>query len=346
MPTVDVIVPCYNYARYLRECVYSVLSQSEVEARVLVIDDHSKDETPQVGRELAAADSRVEFYRHSSNRGHIATYNEGLSMVRADYVVLLSADDLLTPGALGRATRLLEAHPNVGFVYGYPIPLYAGVPPPPPRTRTSSWTVWQGGEWIAQMCRSGRNFIDSPEVVMRSQVQREIGGYRQSLPHSGDMEMWLRAAAISDVGHINGADQAYYRIHSESMQRTVNSGFVFDLKGRLDAFESAFSGPAGRLPDATALLTAARRALALLAVERVRQVYGAGRSALEPVADYCDFARDIYPEVMRDRAWHSMDFARRAGTSPALRALYWGKAGYRRIREHLAWRQWWRTGLY
>src|SRR5208337_1578043 len=76
--TVDVVIPCYNYARYLRRCVQSVLSQSGVDVRVLVIDDASSDDTPQVGNDLAGSDSRVEFRRHEVNRGHIATYNEGL----------------------------------------------------------------------------------------------------------------------------------------------------------------------------------------------------------------------------------------------------------------------------
>src|SRR5271167_2052829 len=78
MGTVDVVVPCYNYARYLRDCVQSVLSQTGVAVRVLVIDDASPDNTLQVGQDLAASDPRVEFRRHAVNKGHIATYNEGL----------------------------------------------------------------------------------------------------------------------------------------------------------------------------------------------------------------------------------------------------------------------------
>ena len=55
MTTVDVVIPCYNYARYLRGCVESVLSQPDVSVRVLVIDDASSDETSEVGQELAAS---------------------------------------------------------------------------------------------------------------------------------------------------------------------------------------------------------------------------------------------------------------------------------------------------
>ena len=48
---------------------------------------------------------------------------------------------------------------------------------------------------------------------MRNSVQQAIGGYNPDLPHSGDFEMWLRAAAVADVGRVNGPCQAFYRVH-------------------------------------------------------------------------------------------------------------------------------------
>ena len=72
MASVDVFVPCYNYGRFLRECVESVLSQGGVDVRVLILDDASSDDSREVGRALAAADPRVEYRRHAVNRGHIA----------------------------------------------------------------------------------------------------------------------------------------------------------------------------------------------------------------------------------------------------------------------------------
>src|SRR5256885_7498232 len=107
MTQVDVVVPCYNYAGFLRQCVESVLSQEGVDVRVLIIDDCSKDATPEVGAALAAQDARVEFRRHAVNHGHIATYNEGLlDWAAGEFSLLLSADDVLIPGAFARATRL------------------------------------------------------------------------------------------------------------------------------------------------------------------------------------------------------------------------------------------------
>lgn len=120
MSSVSVVIPSYNYAHYLPECVQSALSQAtpELEVEVLVIDDCSGDATPVVGERLAAGDPRVEFRRHQKNRGHLATYDEGLAWAHGDYCVILSADDLLVSGALARAARVLDAHPTVGFAYG------------------------------------------------------------------------------------------------------------------------------------------------------------------------------------------------------------------------------------
>ena len=78
MSRVDVVVPCYKYGHFLRECVESVLSQEGVDVRVLIIDDCSPDQTPEVAAELVQEDKRVEYRRHKVNHGHVDTYNEGL----------------------------------------------------------------------------------------------------------------------------------------------------------------------------------------------------------------------------------------------------------------------------
>src|SRR3954447_20909731 len=118
MSRVDVYVPCYNYGRFLRQCVESVLTQAGVDVRVLILDDCSRDDSEAVGRQLAAEDPRVEYRRHAVNQGHIRTYNEGIDWLSGDYCLLLSADDMLVPGALARAATVLDRHPEVGLTHG------------------------------------------------------------------------------------------------------------------------------------------------------------------------------------------------------------------------------------
>src|SRR5690242_3300007 len=141
-PSVSVVVPCYNYGHYLPGCVASILEQPGVDVEVIVVDDASPDGSAAAVREVEASDPRVRAIYHERNKGHIATYTDGLSIVRGEYLLLLSADDMLVPGALGRATALMEANPSVGLVYGPTIDFTDTVPPG--RTVATTWTVWPG----------------------------------------------------------------------------------------------------------------------------------------------------------------------------------------------------------
>jgi glycosyltransferase involved in cell wall biosynthesis len=271
MSRVDVLVPCYNYGRYLRQCVVSVLAQQGVDVRVLIIDDCSSDDSAEVGRRLAAEDPRVEFRRHEVNRGHIATYNEGLlEWAGGDYCMLLSADDMLTPGALARAARVMDAHPDVGFVHGRFVPIDMEQPARQPDTTagTCAYRVTPGMTWIAQACRVCKNDIASPEVVVRTALQHELGGYRRELPHTGDFEMWLRLASRADVGILD-ADQAYYRRHASNMSLGLASTALKSLSHFWAAYETLFEYYLPPSPAVERLKRMAREAVATAALQTV-----------------------------------------------------------------------------
>lgn len=345
-PSVSVVVPCYRYGHLLPAAVASVLAQPDVEVDVIVVDDASPDDSAAVASALARSDPRVQLIAHASNQGHIATYNDGLARAGGDYVVLLSADDLLTPGALARATALLEAHPTVGFAYGNPLELRGSEPMPVAATTPRDWTVWAGSDWLERRCRTARNCIFCPEVVMRRSVQEAIGGYDPALPHSGDLEMWLRAAAVADVGRVNGADQAYYRIHEQSMQRTVYAGHLRDLEERRAAFASVLIGARRARADGPALYRAACRALAASAVDRACRVLDAGTSAVEPVDDYLAFAVEVDPAVVRTARWRAAQRRRSHGTSTGGRAAAArARLVGRDLADRVRWRRWRRSGV-
>ncbi|QFZ18014.1 glycosyltransferase family 2 protein [Saccharothrix syringae] len=295
-PTVDVVIPCYNYARFLRACVRSVLDQPGVDVRVLIIDDASGDDTPEVVAELTR-DPRVEGRRHEVNAGHIATYNEGLlEWAKADYTVLLSADDLLAPGWLARAAGVFEANPGVGMVYGRVVyyrdreALPKVVAPPAGRT------VWSGVDWIEARCRTGQNVLSSPEAVVRTSVQQRVGGYRPDLPHAGDLEMWMRIAAVSDVGYVRGEPAAYYRVHQQSMMRTRFSSLFADLEQRQAVFDLFFREHPDLPPRLREL---ANRSIARDALWRAVRAYDRDQLAEIPVDELEDFARRVYPATAR-----------------------------------------------
>ncbi len=310
-PSVSVVIPCHNYARFLAAAVGSVTAQTCVQVDVLILDDCSTDGTRDVAQSLAAQDPRVRFIVHERNMGHIATFNEGLETATGDYVVLLSADDLLAPGSLARATALLDAHPSVAFAYGTVVP-FGGERPPAPREAPeadAAWTIWTGHDWIEERCRLGANAARSPEVVMRTSVQREIGGYRPELPHSADMEMWLRAASAGDVGRVEGADQAFHREHLDSLSHSLCIGPTDDLRARHDAFVSALGRSPG-VSGAEQLYGQARYALAVTALTDALERYDS--LASNELEELEAFVLEMFPGATDTVQWLTLELRRLA----------------------------------
>jgi glycosyltransferase involved in cell wall biosynthesis len=315
--SVDVIVPCYQYGRFLVECVESVLLEQQCAVRVLIIDDASPDETPDVATELARQDDRVTWRRHATNQGHIATYNEGLDWASADYMLLLSADDIVTPGALGRAARLMDAHPEVGLTYG-PVVNWHGGEPPPPRLLDSpvpGWTVVDGNEFIRRDRYAWRSDpVETSAAVVRTSVQKRVGGYRPELPHAGDYEMWLRFAAHGQVGRLN-ALQGVYRRHRGNMSEAFYNDKLEDISQRVRAAEMFLDASRDRIPDADALRQHMMRDLARQAVDSASDMFARGNvgsferllqlaGAMDPAVRYeLSWQKQTIKRVLGPRVW-------------------------------------------
>ena len=345
--TVDVVIPCYNYSRYLRGCVNSVLSQSGVDARVLVIDDASSDETPLVGQDLAASDSRVSYRRHEVNAGHIATYNEGLlGWSSADYVVLLSADDMLAPGSLRRAVRIMEDDDTIGMVYGRAIHFEQENELPHISAKHFNHRRFLGNEWLDVRCRAGYNVITSPEVVVRGSIQRAVGGYRPELPHAGDLEMWLRIAAVSNIAYIFRVPQAFYRVHPRSMIRTVYRGSFLDLRQRKAVFDAFFEHHRYVVPDADRLCQLANRALAREALWDACRAYDRNDVESSHADELVEFALMTYPGASSLAEYAALRRRRRIGPMICNRTqIFAGPALVRKIRRWVLKQRWKRQGV-
>jgi hypothetical protein len=314
-PAISVVVPCYGYAGVLEGCVRSVLGQDGVDVRVLILDDASPDDTPAVAGRLAAADPRVTYRRAPENQGLIATANEGLAWADGDGVVLLSADDLLTPGALARAGQVLLDRPGVGLVYGN-APYFADESSLPDATgRWRATDQWAGRDWIRRRCRTAHNCISSPEVVVRTGVQHAVGGYDARCQHTSDLNMWLRVAAVADVAYLRGVPQALYRVHADSMLRSEHTA-LRDLRERRLAFDCFFDGSGAELPGAGELRRTAARAMARQALWRASRSYDRGLVSgpgAEPVGELVDFALDVYDGARGLREWRGLALRRRLG---------------------------------
>jgi hypothetical protein len=297
MSSVDLVIPCYRYGRFLRQCVESVLAQTETDVKILIIDDASPDNTAEIAMDLSKESSRVSFVRHGANKGHIATYNEGIEWTSADYYMILSADDYLLPGALYRSTKIMETHSGVGFVFGRAIGF--GAATIHRNNCEAAWRIVTGLDFIK--LSSARNIVPTPTAVVRTKLQKRVGGYRSELPHTGDMELWLRLAANSSVGILE-ATQAVYRLHSGNMSHLyAKNSWLPDLQQRKAAINCFIQTCGDLLPEPEKTHSALIRSLARDAIGFASSAFNS--NDLELSKRVSQFALGECPKISRSLPW-------------------------------------------
>ena len=304
MSRVDVIVPCYRYGRFLRTCVDSVAHQRGVNVRILIIDDCSPDETSEVAADLAMQYPCVAWIRHETNQGHIATYNHGLDWVTGDYVLLLSADDALTPGSLERAVQVMDRNPVVTLAYGRDIVFDTQVPPPIDGCESAAcaYELVKYPRFLRMSSLLGHTPIQAPTVLVRASTQKEIGYYESGLPHTADTEIWLRLASRGEVAVLD-AIQAYRRLHDSNMSLSFTS--PQRLREQMRAFNKHLESHPQMASTIRPLLgrAAAERALwgASIALEN-------GSAAL--CSEFLQFAVETRPSVRWSLLWSKVQLKR------------------------------------
>src|SRR5256885_12941816 len=213
---VSFIVPCYNYAHFLGECVSSILRQSYTQFEVLIMDDQSPDNTPEVAG--AFRDARVVHIRNERNLGLIANINKGLELARGEYVWAISADDRLRNDyALERYVRFMEGHPEAGFVFSPAIPLREGKEEAAPLSYTNCGPC----DKLIKAPEMGYKALNGcpvcgPAALVRRRFFQEVGGYRPELPRNADWYMFGALGMAHDVGYV-AEPMANFRFHGSSL---------------------------------------------------------------------------------------------------------------------------------
>jgi len=295
-----------------------LLSQQGVQIRAMIIDNASTDQTPEIARELVSQDPRVEYRRHAVNQGHIASFNEGLDWATAKYTVVLPADDLLAPGALSRAVRFLDAHPEVGMCFGEHVEWCGeGQFHAPSRGEDCPWQIISGAAFIETTYVTQSCLPQMCTAVVRTEVQRRLGGYRPELPHAGDMEMWLRFAADGPLGQLN-CIQGAFRRHAQNVSRQyyADRGLGDAVQRRL-VFRLFFEKHRQRIEGLQRLESLAMREMAVQAFWRASHLFEQGDRAA--CNRHLCFARETCPELVSWPPWSRLRWKRLAG--PRLWAL-------------------------
>jgi GT2 family glycosyltransferase len=213
-PLVSVGIPSYNHAPFLAAAIESVLEQSVRDLELVVADDGSRDGSFEIAQRYAEADPRVAVVTHPghANRGIGATVNLYRREVGGRYHVGMGSDDVLFPGALERQVAYLEAHPRLGYVYGYARPIDAdGRELADARLVGEDLTV--GGRTVERLVQG--NKIPVMALMMRRECLEQAGPEDEQLLYS-DWEFFTRAAAHWDVAFIPDC-LAGQRVHGRNV---------------------------------------------------------------------------------------------------------------------------------
>lgn len=214
-PMVSFIVPCYKLGHLLPECLNSILSQTYRDFEILIMDDCSPDNTPEVARSFT--DPRVIHVRNQPNLGHLRNYNKGIRMARGKYIWLISADDCLRRDyALERYVRVMEEHPNAGYVFCAGCALSdhteTGV------IRSSMYRredgIFPGREFLLDLLKG--NFILAASGMARKECYEKVSYFPEDMPYGGDWYLWCVYALHYDVAFFAEA-MVNYRVHDLSM---------------------------------------------------------------------------------------------------------------------------------
>ena len=115
---ISIVIPAYNYAAYLPAAIDSVLAQQLDELEIIVCDDASTDDTPQIVAAYQEQYPCIRVERNPVNLGAVLNINRAVSLAQGDFVLVLGADDYLVPGALKALKQALDVHPGCAYAFG------------------------------------------------------------------------------------------------------------------------------------------------------------------------------------------------------------------------------------
>lgn len=227
-PKVSVCVPVYNGARYLRECLESILSQSYQDLEVLIVDDGSTDDSLAISSEYSKRDPRVRLLRNSKNLGLVGNWNHSVRLAQGEWIKFLFQDDLLAAGCITQmlavdrgATDLIVARRSLAFAEDTPDNIKAIYNEYLTQNDLARHFP-RCAEVSAEQFRAlmidlpDRNCIGEPSaVIVRKRAFERYGYFNPELVSLCDWEYFARVAANTGLCYIDES-LATFRVHKYS----------------------------------------------------------------------------------------------------------------------------------
>lgn len=239
-PLVSVVVPYFNAERFLAEAIESVRAQTYSAWELLLADDGGVDASVEIARGYASRDpDRVVCLSHPdrANHGAAAARNLAIRNARGSYIALLDADDVWLPTKLEEQVALLEAHPDVGMVYGNSLYWYGWTGQPADRARDrvaalgyATDTVVPPPSLLARCLRRTAAVPCPCSVVLRREVVERVGAFEESFtgPNASaeDLAFFAKVMLVERVLVANRVWDRYRRHPDSVYERAKAEGIA------------------------------------------------------------------------------------------------------------------------
>ena len=204
-PKVSIILPTYNGAKYIRISIDSCLNQTYKNIELIIVDDGSKDNSPQIIK--GYRDQRIKYIRENIHSGIAGALNKGFSLSTGEYLTWTSDDNFYSPEAVGKMLNVLQSNKRIDFVYA------------------NYYKIDEKGDILTA------RVVDSPKglsigncvgacFLYTRRVYQQIGDYKSILLVE-DYEYWLRVREKFRMKKIRKY-LYYYRVHPDSLTYRLN----------------------------------------------------------------------------------------------------------------------------
>jgi glycosyltransferase involved in cell wall biosynthesis len=184
IPKMSVVMACYNEEDVVEQAINSILNQTFEDFEFIIIDDGSKDRTPQIIQKMAQSDSRIVFLQNEENINLAGSLNRGIKKAKAEFIVRMDADDLSRADRLERHYQYLAEHPKIEVLGSNARLIKNG--------KIIGLTNVPRSQREMEKSRYRKSLFIHPSVTIRKRAFNLYGYYDENLPWAEDTDLWLR----------------------------------------------------------------------------------------------------------------------------------------------------------
>ena len=192
-PKISVLMSVYNGSDYLRESIESILNQTFDDFEFIIINDSSTDNTEEILNEYAQKDHRIKLFNNKENIGLTKSLNKGIRLAQGEYIARQDADDISFPKRFEKQVAVLDRHPEAVLI-SCDIEVI--------NSEGAFVTKEQRScdpQWIPWYLMFYNHIGGHSQVIFRTKIAKELGGYSEAFRYSQDYEFWCRLVKTGNI---------------------------------------------------------------------------------------------------------------------------------------------------